>query len=72
MTALVYLITRGKGMAERAREAAAGAKRGTDAYLPREAAGRSAAQEITDANGLLQAGTITQQEFDALEVKALA
>ena len=71
LTALVYLVTRGQGMAERAREAAAAAKRETDAYI-REAAGRSPAQEIADAKQLLDAGTISQQEFDSIKAKALS
>ncbi|KWX22671.1 PLDc N-terminal domain-containing protein [Mycobacterium sp. LTG2003] len=70
LTALVYLIARGKGMAERARDAALAAKRDTDAYI-REAAGRSPAQEIADAKALLEAGTITADEFEALKTKAL-
>ncbi|MCV7284721.1 SHOCT domain-containing protein [Mycolicibacterium wolinskyi] len=71
LTALVYLIARGKGMAERARDAALAAKRDTDAYI-REAAGRSPAQEIADAKALLEAGTITADEFEALKAKALS
>jgi uncharacterized membrane protein len=71
LTALIYLITRGKGMAERARQAASAAKAETEAYI-REAAGRSPAQEIADAMALLEAGTITQQEFDSLKAKALS
>jgi Short C-terminal domain/Phospholipase_D-nuclease N-terminal len=70
LTALVYLIARGEGMAIRARESAAAAKRETDAYI-REVAGRSPTQEITHAKELLDAGTITQAEFDALKAKAL-
>ena len=57
-------------MTERAREAAAAAKRETDDYI-RQTAGRSPAQEIADAKGLLESGTITQAEFDALKVRAL-
>jgi hypothetical protein len=71
LTAVVYLIARGPGMAERAREAAAAAKSETDSYI-REAAGRSPAQEIADAKALLDAGTISQAEFDALKAKALS
>jgi len=70
LTALVYLIARGQGMATRAREATLSAKKETDSYI-REAAGRSPAQEIADAKGLLDAGAITPQEFDALKAKAL-
>ena len=70
LTALVYLIARGKGMAERAREQAMAAKRETDDYI-KQAAGRSPAQEIADAKNLLETGTITQAEFDTLKAKAL-
>ena len=70
ITALIYLIARGKGMTERAREAAAAAKKQTDDYI-RQAAGRSPAQEIADAKALLEAGTISQAEFDSLKAKAL-
>ncbi|WP_197379473.1 SHOCT domain-containing protein [Mycolicibacterium mengxianglii] len=71
LTALVYLIARGNGMAERAREAAESAKQQTDAYI-KQAAGRSPAQEIADAKALLDAGTITEDEFNSLKVKALS
>ncbi|MUL84243.1 MULTISPECIES: SHOCT domain-containing protein [unclassified Mycolicibacterium] len=70
LTALVYLIARGKGMSERAQAAALAAKKETDAYI-RETAGRSPAQEIADAKALLDAGTISQAEFDGLKAKAL-
>ncbi|MGV0743026.1 SHOCT domain-containing protein [Mycolicibacterium sp. XJ870] len=70
LTALVYLIARGNGMTERAHAAALAAKKETDSYI-REAAGRSPAQEIADAKALLDAGTITQVEFDTLKAKAL-
>ena len=70
LTAVIYLIARGKGMTERARRAAAAAKKQTDDYI-KQAAGRSPAQEIADAKGLLEAGTISQAEFDALKAKAL-
>lgn len=70
-TALVYLVVRGKDMTERAREASAAAKQQTDDYI-RQAAGRSPAQEIADAKSLLEAGTITQAEFDGLKAKALS
>jgi Phospholipase_D-nuclease N-terminal len=71
ITALVYLIARGRGMADRSLEAATDAKRATDAYI-RETAGRSAAQDIADAKALLESGTITQQEFEAIKGKALS
>jgi hypothetical protein len=70
LTAIVYLIARGKGMTERAREAAEAAKKQTDDYI-KQAAGRSPAQEIADAKALLESGTIAQTEFDSLKAKAL-
>lgn len=70
LAALAYLIARGRGMAERAHAAAAAAKQETDAYI-RQTAGRSPAQEIADAKGLLDSGAITQAEFDSLKAKAL-
>jgi hypothetical protein len=69
-TALVYLVVRGKDMTARAREAAASAQKQTDDYI-KQAAGRSPAQEIADAKSLLEAGTISQAEFDGLKAKAL-
>jgi hypothetical protein len=70
-TALIYLIFRGQGMSVRAHEAAVAAKKQTDDYI-RQAAGRSPAEEIAHAKELLDAGTITEGEYDALKAKALA
>jgi hypothetical protein len=71
LTALVYVLARGKGMAERQRSALERAKSDTDAYI-REVAGKSPAEQIADAKALLDAGTISQVEFDRLKQKALA
>ena len=73
LTALVYLIARGRGMAERAQRDATEAQEATNAYI-RQAAGTSAspADEIAKAKALLDAGTISQQEYDLLKAKALA
>jgi Phospholipase_D-nuclease N-terminal len=70
LTALAYLVFRGQGMALRSREAAAAAQRATDDYI-RQAAGRSPAEEIAHAKNLLDAGTISQAEFDSIKAKAL-
>ncbi|MFE5708952.1 PLDc N-terminal domain-containing protein [Rhodococcus koreensis] len=71
LTALIYLIARGRGMPEREREAAAVAKKETDTYI-REVAGRSPSQEIADAKALLEDGAITQAEFETLKAKSLS
>ena len=71
VTALVYVIARGKGMAERQRATQERAKSDTDAYI-RRVAGKSPAEQIAEAKALLDAGTINQDEFGKLKAKALA
>ncbi|MFY9973195.1 MAG: SHOCT domain-containing protein [Chromatiaceae bacterium] len=71
LTALIYVLARGKGMAERQRSALERAKSDTEAYI-RHVAGKSPAEQIADAKALLDAGTISQGEFDRLKQKALA
>jgi len=73
VTALIYLIARGRGMAERAQKDAVQAQQVTAEYI-RQAAGTSAspADEIAKAKALLDSGTITPQEYDLLKAKALA
>jgi hypothetical protein len=71
MTALVYIIARGRGMAERQRAAVQRAKSDTETYI-RDVAGKSPAEQIADAKALLDAGTINQDEFVRLKAKALA
>lgn len=71
LTALIYIIARGGGMAERQSAALQRAKSDTDAYI-RHVAGKSPAEQIADAKALLDAGTITQDEYAKLKAKALA
>ncbi|MFL5852456.1 MAG: SHOCT domain-containing protein [Solirubrobacteraceae bacterium] len=66
---LVYLIAQHDGMRERSVKQAESQKQAFDTYV-RDAAGGSAA-EIAKAKQLLDAGTITQAEFDAIKTKAL-
>ena len=70
LTALIYIIARGKGMAERQHATMQRAKTDTEQYI-REVAGKTPAQQIGDAKALLDAGTINQSEFDKLKAKAL-
>jgi Short C-terminal domain/Phospholipase_D-nuclease N-terminal len=67
---LVYLIAQHDGMRERSVKQAQAQRQEFDQYV-REAAGGSAA-EIAKAKELLDAGAITQEEFEALKKKALA
>ena len=76
LTALVYIIARGRGMSERQMAAAREARSAQDAYIKQvagsAAAGKSPAEHIADAKALLDNGTINQAEFDQLKAKALA
>ena len=67
---LVYLIAQHEGMRERSVTEAQAQRQAFDQYV-REAAGGSAA-EIAKAKELLDAGTITQAEFDAIKAKAVS
>lgn len=71
LTALVYVIARGQGMAERSDRAARDAETATQSDI-RDVAGTSPAEEIAAASALLAAGSITQSEFERVKAKALA
>jgi hypothetical protein len=71
LTGLVYLIARGRSMAERQANGAALAEAATSGYI-RSVASASPTQEIAKAKDLLDAGTLTQGEFDAIKAKALS
>jgi vacuolar-type H+-ATPase subunit I/STV1 len=70
LTALVYVIARGQGMARRQTAASLEARSEADSYI-RSVAVSSPADEIARAKTLLDSGAITQSEFDALKARAL-
>lgn len=73
LTLLVYLIARGNGMALRGAAEAKQLQAAQDSYIKSVAGGgASASEEITKAKALLDAGTITQAEYDSLKAKALS
>ncbi|MGH8616366.1 MAG: SHOCT domain-containing protein [Burkholderiales bacterium] len=71
LTALIYIVARGPGMAQRQQAAAQRMKSDADAYI-KQVAGKSPAEQITEAKALLDAGTISADEFAKLKAKALA
>lgn len=73
ITALIYLIAKGKGMAERNMKAAQRMQEQQAEYI-RSVSGGGAdpAEQIAKAKGLLDSGAITQAEFDSIKAKALA
>jgi len=70
ITALVYLIARGGGMAQRQAADAQAMKEAQDSYI-REVAGSSPAEQIAQAKELHNSGAITDEEYEALKAKAL-
>lgn len=67
---LIYVIVYGKSMAERQQAAVVEAKQEQDAYI-KQVAGTSPAEQIAQAQQLLNSGAISQDEFDKLKTKAL-
>jgi hypothetical protein len=72
LSALVYVIARGRGMAERQIARIRQAQSDTDAYIKQVSGAKSSAQQIADAKALLDSGAVTPAEFDRLKAKALA
>jgi hypothetical protein len=70
---LVYLITQGQGMTQRAMAHAAEVNASQQAYIREVAStGTDPTDQIAKGAELLKSGAITQAEFDALKAKALA
>ena len=68
---LVYLIANHDGMTERRMKEAQVSQAQFDDYVRTTAGTGGAASEIEKAKQLLDSGTITQAEFDAIKAKAL-
>jgi len=68
----IYLIAEGKGMGERNLKKAQAQQSQMDAYVRSVASSDTASDQIAKGKELLDAGTITQAEFDQLKAKALA
>lgn len=71
LASLVYLAVRGRGMAERSVRSAEMLKQQQDAYIRDVAAQTTPADQIAQAKSMLDAGAITQSEYDRLKAKAL-
>ncbi|KKI22579.1 MULTISPECIES: SHOCT domain-containing protein [unclassified Leucobacter] len=72
LTALVYLIVRGRGMGERAEAQAQQTQDAAESYIRSVAAEATPTDEIVRAKQLLDAGAITDEEYASLKAAALA
>ena len=72
LTALVYVIARGRGMAERQQAGAAQARAATEDYIRSVAVGSDPGAQIERAKALLDSGAITAEEYYRLKTKALS
>lgn len=68
---LVYLIANNNGLTERSAKDVAAQQAAFDQHVREVSGSAGPASEIASAKALLDAGTITQADFDALKAKAL-
>jgi len=71
LSVLAYLIVRGAGMSERQMATFQQNQAQAESYLRGMVHVKSPAEQIADAKALLDAGTISADEFNALKAKAL-
>ncbi|WP_054952687.1 SHOCT domain-containing protein [Flaviflexus massiliensis] len=70
LTALAYIIVRGQGMAETADKQLAAQREATEGYIRSVAGGTTT--EIAQAKQLLDNGTISPSEYEALKARILS
>jgi hypothetical protein len=71
LTSLVYLIVRGRGMTERQVSTAEAMRQQQEAYIREVATKATPAEHIAQARTMLDAGTISQADYERLKEKAL-
>ncbi len=72
LTGLIYLIARGKGMAQRSADEAARIQQAQADYIKQVSGNADPATQIANAKALHDQGVISDQEFQDLKAKALA
>lgn len=71
LSLLVYLLVRGKGMAERQMQQAQAAQKAFDDYVKQAAGTGGAASELASAKSMLDSGAISAEEYEKLKAKIL-
>jgi hypothetical protein len=69
-TVIIYLIARGSGMADRSDRGARAAQAQQESYIRDVAGTASPVTSLTKAKALLDAGAISQAEYESLKAKA--
>jgi Phospholipase_D-nuclease N-terminal len=72
ISAVLYLVTKGKAMGERHQRAAQSAQQQQEAYIRDVATTTTPADQIAQARTMLDDGVISPAEFDRIKEKALA
>jgi hypothetical protein len=72
VTAIVYLIVRGKSMGERQAREVQQVREQQDSYIRQVASSATPADQIAQAKAMLDANTISPAEYERLKEKALA
>jgi Mn2+/Fe2+ NRAMP family transporter len=72
LAAFIYIVARGKGMTERHMAEMSAMQKQTDAYIRDVASSATPTDQIAKAQEMLNAGVISQPEYNRLKEKALA
>jgi ABC-type dipeptide/oligopeptide/nickel transport system permease subunit len=71
LSVIVYMITRGSGMAERSERQVKAAQAEQESYIKTVAGTTTPVDQVMQAKALLDAGAISQTEYDTIKTNAL-
>jgi ABC-type multidrug transport system fused ATPase/permease subunit len=71
LSVIVYIITRGSGMAERSERQVKAVQAEQESYIKTVAGTTTPVDQVMQAKALLDAGAISQTEYDTMKTKAL-
>jgi ABC-type multidrug transport system fused ATPase/permease subunit len=71
LSVIVYIVTRGSGMAERSERQAKAVQAEQESYIKTVAGTTTPVDQVMQAKALLDAGAISQAEYDKIKAKAL-
>jgi len=71
LSVIVYIVTRGSGMAERSERQAKAVQAEQESYIKTVAGTTTPVDQVAQAKALLDAGAISQTEYDTIKAKAL-